>query len=96
MPTFTNKSQATFQDGDLIVLPGESFSTEDEARMRQMREMYAWQFEESKGEKGVPTEAEALAEGPAKPVRELRDTGYVALDEAGNQAELVDGKPAKK
>ena len=94
MPTFKNTSQATFQDGDLIVLPGESFETEDAGRIDQMRGLYKWQFSEGGGK--AKSEAEMTEEGPAKPVRELRDTGYVALDGDGNQAELVDGKPAKK
>lgn len=87
MPTFTNTHSQPFQDGDLVVMPGESFTTEDEGRMNQMRGLYKWQFDEGKGK--APSEAEATEAGPGKPVRELRDTGFVKLDDEGNQAELV-------
>lgn len=89
MPTFTNTHNQPFQDGDLVVMPGESFTTEDKGRVNQMRGLYKWQFSEGKGSKNTPTEAEMTEAGPAKPVRELRDTGFVKLDNEGNQAELV-------
>jgi hypothetical protein len=86
MPTFTNKSSEVFQDGDLVVLPGDSFTTEDEGRMDQMRVQYAWQFSESKA-KDAPTEAEAKDAKPA--VRELRTGGHVKVDADGKQSEKV-------
>jgi hypothetical protein len=95
MPVFTNTSQQVFQDGDLIVLPGEKFATEDQGRIDQMRGLYKWQFGEGTGK--AKSEAEVTEEGPAKPVRELRDIGYVALDDDGNQAALVgDASTSKK
>lgn len=106
MPTFTNTSTSVFQDGDLIVTPGESFSTDQDFRIEQMRGAYAWQFSES--DKDAPTEAEVEAHPEAKDVREIRDASHVALDEDGKQSEVVgspepaetadaaDEKPAKK
>lgn len=97
MPTFTNTSNYVFQDGDLFVGPGESFTTEDDGRIGQARGMYKWQFSEGKATKGVPTEAELTEDGPSKGLRELRETGHVKLDEDGNQAALVgDAATSKK
>lgn len=87
MPVFTNKSSQVFQDDDLIVLLGEKFATDDEGRMRQTRELYKWQFDKTASAK----------DAPSKDVRELRDIGYVQLDENGTQAELVgDASTSKK
>jgi hypothetical protein len=84
MPTFKNTSDEVFQDGDLIVLPGESFSTEDEARIDQMRYQYAWQFDEGKGK----AEPEAAVKENPRPVRELRTGGHVETDEEGKQQKV--------
>jgi hypothetical protein len=89
MPTFKNKTDEVFQDGDLIVAPGESFSTEDEARAEQMRVQYAWQFEEAKGGKNTPSEEQIKDEKPGTNLRELRTGGHVAVDESGKQSEKV-------
>jgi hypothetical protein len=88
MPTFTNKSDQVFQDGDLLVRPGEAFSTDDEARMDQMRVQYAWQFSEGKA-KDAPTEAEVIAEKPAGDVRELRTGGHVEVEPDGKQSKKL-------
>ena len=88
MPTFKNTSEHVFWDGDLVVKPGESFTSDDEGRINQMRDQYAWQFEETKSTKDAPTEGELQEAGPTD-VRELRETGHVQLDEEGKQAELV-------
>ena len=87
--TFKNTSDQVFQDGDLMVLPGKSFSTEDEARADQLRTQYAWQFEESKSTKDVPTEADVKAEGLPGAVRELRNGDHVTLDADGTQEKKV-------
>ncbi len=83
--TFKNKTEQVFQDGDLMVLPGKSFSTEDEARADQLRTQYAWQFEETKETKSTPTEADVKAEGLPGAVRELRNGDHVTLDADGTQ-----------
>ena len=79
MPTFKNTSDTVFQDGDLIVKPGESFLTEEESRVVQMRDQYAWQFSESKA-KDAPTEAEVKEDAPAKGVRPSVGDSYVEVD----------------
>jgi hypothetical protein len=84
VPTFKNTSDEVFQDGDLVVRPGESFSTEDEARIDQMRYQYAWQFAEGKGK--ATDEAELKAN--PQPVRELRTGGHVETDEEGKQQKV--------
>ena len=91
MPTFRNKSDEVFQDGDLMVQPGDSFSTEDESRAEQMRVQYAWQFEETSGKaaKDAPSEGEIKAEKPAGSVRELRTGGHVKVEDDGTQSEKV-------
>jgi hypothetical protein len=90
MATFTNKSQAVFQDGDLVVPPGESFSTDEQSRIDQMRGQYAWQFSESEGD-NAPSEGE-LQERGAGSVREIRGSSHVQVDADGAQAEVV-GQP---
>ena len=90
MPTFTNKSQAVFQDGDLVVSPGESFSTDEASRIDQMRGQYAWQFAEGEGD-NAPSEVE-LQERGAGSVREIRGSSHVQIDGEGAQAEVV-GQP---
>lgn len=87
MPTFKNTSDEVFQDGDLVVLPGESFATEEEARVDQMTNQYAWQFSEGKGD--APSEAEVAEEHKAGSVRELRTGGHVEVDEEGKQSKKV-------
>jgi hypothetical protein len=86
MPTFKNKSESVFQDGDLEVRPGDSFSTEDDGRINQLRGLYAWQFSESDGE-DAPTEDEKKAE--PKETREIRDHAFVSHDEDGKQEDVV-------
>ena len=63
LKTFKNTSDQVFQDGDLIVLPGESFCTEDESRIDQLTNQYAWQFDASKSDK-APSEAESKESAP--------------------------------
>jgi hypothetical protein len=87
--TFKNKTEQVFQDGDLMVLPGKSFSTEDEARADQLRTQYAWQFEETKDTKSTPTEAEVKAQQLPGTVRELRNGDHVTLDADGTQEKKV-------
>lgn len=89
MATFTNQSQAVFQDGDLVVSPGESFSTDEQARIDQMRGQYAWQFNEGEGD--APSEGE-LQERGAGSVREIRGSSHVQVDGAGAQTDVV-GEP---
>jgi hypothetical protein len=86
MPTFKNTSNEVSQDGDLLVKPNESFSTEEAHRIEQMRGQYAWQFSETKAD--APTEAEVKDEG-AGDVRELRTGGHVEVDEDGKQSKKV-------
>jgi hypothetical protein len=85
--TFKNTSDQVFQDGDLIVKPGESFSTEDESRIDQLTNQYAWQFDASKGDK-APTEAEAKESAP-KGVRPSVGDSYVEVDAEGKQAKKI-------
>lgn len=88
MPTFKNTSDHVFQDGDLIVKPGESFSTEDESRAVQLRGQYAWQFSETKAE-NAPTETEVKADAPAKAVRPITGDAYVEVDDEGKQSKKI-------
>lgn len=88
MYTFKNTSDHVFQDGDLIVKPGESFSTEEDSRANQMRVQYAWQFSETKAT-GAPTEAEVKAEAPAKGVRAITGDAYVEVDDEGKQSKKI-------
>lgn len=87
MATFKNTSDEVFQDGDLVVLPGESFSTEEEHRIEQMTGQYAWQFDEGKGK--APSEAEVADSSKAGEVRELRTGGHVVVDDDGKQSKKV-------
>ncbi len=92
MYTFKNTSDQVFQDGDLLVQPGDSFATEEPNRAEQMRVQYAWQFEEvtsAKAAKNAPSEAEIKADLPAGNIRELRTGGHVAVDDEGKQSEKV-------
>ncbi|MGI8406366.1 MAG: hypothetical protein ACR2OE_16675 [Thermomicrobiales bacterium] len=86
MPTFKNTSDHVFQDGDLIVKPGDSFSTEEQSRVDQMRGQYAWQFDESKGDK-APTEAEVKDAGVD--VRPSVGDAYVEVDDEGKQSRKI-------
>jgi hypothetical protein len=89
--TFKNTSDQVFQDGDLMVLPGDSFSTDDESRAAQLRVQYAWQFEEVSGKaaKDAPSEADVKAQQLPGSVRELRNGDHVTLQPDGTQAEKV-------
>ena len=87
MPTFKNTSDTVFQDGDLIVKPGESFLTEEESRVVQMRDQYAWQFSESKA-KDAPTEAEVKEDAP-KGVRPSVGDSFVEVDAQGKQSKKI-------
>lgn len=91
MKTFKNTSDNVFQDGDLIVKPGESFSTEDPGRILQMTDMYAWQFAESEGD-NAPTVDEIKADPARHDVREVRAADHVQLDDEGKQADKIDNK----
>ena len=87
MTTFKNKTEQVFQDGDLMVLPGASFSTEEESRAEQMRTQYAWQFDEVSGKAAdtAPTEADVKAQALPGSVRELRNGDHVTLEADGTQ-----------
>jgi hypothetical protein len=87
MTTFKNKTEQVFQDGDLMILPGASFSTEEDSRVEQLRGQYAWQFDEvsGKGAKDAPTEADVKAQQLPGAVRELRNGDHVTLDATGTQ-----------
>jgi hypothetical protein len=87
MPTFKNTSNEVFQDGDLVVRPGESFSTEEEARIDQITSQYAWQFSEGSGK--APSEGEVAEELKARDVRELRTGGHVEVDDEGKHSKKV-------
>ncbi len=91
MPTFKNKSNQVFQDGDLMVEPGEVVKTLEQFRIDQFEGLYRWQFEKTSDQDKESNEAE-LKERGAGDVRELRDGDHVRLDEDGNQAEKV-GSP---
>lgn len=86
MQTFKNISNDVFIDGDLVVKPGESFSTDNPGRMTQMTEMYDWQFEAVEGD--APTEDEVKAQ--PTDVREIRASDQVQLDDEGKQAKKID------
>ena len=86
--TFTNKSEQVFQDGNLIIAPGESITTEDEGRIEQFGGQYAWQFKADKGG-DEDNEAELKEAGPSKGVRELRDGDYVEVDVEGKQSKKI-------
>jgi len=86
MTAFKNTSDHVFQDGDLIVKPGESFSTDEQGRIDQMTVQYAWQFSEIKDEK-APTEAEVKAD-PID-VRPLVGDAFVQIDDEGKQSKKI-------
>ncbi len=90
MQTFKNISNSLFQDGELVVKPGESFDTDNPGRITQMTGLYAWQFEETGGE--APTEDEVRASSAAQDVREVRAAGYVQVDGTGRQPEKADNQ----
>jgi len=91
MPTFKNKTEQVFHDGDLMILPGASFSTEEDFRAEQLRGQYAWQFDEVSGKeaKDAPTEAEVKAQLLPGSNRELRNGDHVTFSADGTQAEKV-------
>jgi hypothetical protein len=84
--TFKNTSSDVFIDGDLVVKPGDAFSTDKDGRIIQMTDMYKWQFEEV--DEDAPTEDEMKAR--PNDVREVRASDHVELDEDGNRAEKLD------
>ncbi len=86
MQTFKNTSNDVFIDGDLVVKPGESFSTDNPGRITQMTDMYDWQFTETDGE--APTEDEVKAQ--PTDVREVRASDHVELDDEDKQAKKID------
>lgn len=86
MQTFKNTSNDVFIDGDLVVKPGESFSTDNPGRITQMTDMYDWQFTETDGE--APTEDEVNAQ--PTDVREERASDHVELDDEDKQAKKID------
>ena len=88
MASFKNTSDHVFQDGDLIVKPGESFSTDEQGRIDQMTVQYAWQFSETKSD-SAPSEDEVKAEAPAKAVRPITGDAYVEVDEEGKQSKKI-------
>ncbi|MDP9469069.1 MAG: hypothetical protein M3Q71_00160 [Chloroflexota bacterium] len=90
MQTFKNISNSLFQDGELVVKPGESFATDNPGRITQMTGLYAWQFEETGGE--APTEDEVRASSAAQDVREVRAAGHVQVDGTGRQPEKADNQ----
>ena len=90
MPVFKNISNQVFQDGDLEVLPGGSFTTEEEGRVAQMRGLYKWQFSEAEGD-NAPAVGDPQVDATQTGTRELREGGRVQLDETGAQAEVVSG-----
>ncbi len=72
-----------------MILPGKSFSTEEESRAEQLRVQYAWQFEETKGTKNTPTEADVKEQALPGSVRELRNGDHVTLQPDGTQEKKV-------
>ncbi len=90
MPVFKNISNQVFQDGDLEVLPGGSFTTEDPGRAMIMRRDYKWQFSESEGD-DAPAVGDPEVDATLTGTRELREGGRVQLDNEGNQATVVSG-----
>jgi len=86
MQTFKNTSNDVFIDGDLVVKPGESFSTDNPGRITQKTDMYDWQFTETDGE--APTEDEVKAQ--PTDVREVRASDHVELDDEDKQAKKID------
>ena len=90
MPTYKNISDSLFQDGDLIVKPGDSFSTENPGRVEQMTGLYAWQFQETGGQ--APSDEELKNRPLEAHVQEVRVAGHVTVDNEGAQAAVV-GSP---
>ena len=97
MPVFKNISNQVYQDGDLEVQPGGSFTTDDPGRATIMRRDYKWQFDESEGN-DAPAVGDAEVDATLTGTRELREGGRVQLDAEGNQASVVsgDGPDTKK
>lgn len=59
MPVVKNTSQEVFQDGDLIIRPGEAVDVHEDRATILLRD-YAWQFEA--GSDKAPTEEEIRVE----------------------------------
>ncbi len=76
----TNTSNLPYQDGDLIIPPGES-ALVDESRANVLKNLYSWQFEVSEAQEGSndPSfqEVEAETKDYQNPILETRDAGYV-------------------
>lgn len=88
MPSYKNTSDQVFQDGDLMVAPGEVVETQEQFRIDEFEGLYRWQFTKTSDQDSKSNEAEMKARG-AGDIRELRDGGHVKLDEDGNQAKRV-------
>jgi hypothetical protein len=88
MATYKNTSDQVFQDGDLMVAPGEEVKTTEQFRKDQFEGLYRWQFDKTSDKDEESNEAE-LKERGAGNVRELRDGDHVELDAEGNQAKKV-------
>ncbi len=88
----TNTSNHLYQDGDVIIQPGETVSV-DESRANVLRERYSWQFDvkEVEKESSAPSQDEVVAETQdyQNPVLETRDAGYVPQEDL--QAESSGG-----
>lgn len=83
MPVFKNISNHVFQDGDLEVLPGKSFTTEDEERLKKMRGLYKWRFSESEGG-DAPSQSDPEVDATQTGARELREGSRVQLGDEAN------------
>lgn len=88
MPTYQNTSAEEFRDGNLVVAPNDTITTEDPAQILMFGTHYAWQFSETKNDK-APTEAEVKAESPTKGVHPLTGEAYVQVDDEGKQAKKI-------
>ncbi len=91
MKTFKNISDSVFQDGNLIVKPGDAFTTDNPGRLEQMTGLYAWQFEETTGE--APTEDELKANVQRQEVHEVISNDHVRTESSDGQMDMtpVDG-----
>ncbi len=80
----TNTSNHLYQDGDLVIRPGESVEV-DETRANVLRTLYSWQFDVVESQEGGndPSfqEVEQQTKEYQNPTIETRDAGYLPEEE---------------
>lgn len=83
-----NKSQELFQDGDLIVRPGETVEVDD-SRRAELLGHFGWMFEEAQGQAQHEDEVKAQTQDYQNPVLEYRT--FASVPEEDLRAESSGG-----